>query len=309
MSGGLTVDQLKLFLCVAEEGSFSAGARRLGKTQSSVSYGISQLEKSLSVQLFDRQGRKAELTEAGRVLIEDARGVLDRLSRFSAHAGALASGVESSVRVVVDALFPAAVLATACRAFHGEFPAVRLHVQAEVRREVVRRVLERACDLGIGRPVGGDLLELDRRFLANIALVPVASADHPLARVAGEISTERVRDVVQIIIAERSRGLESPFHTVLSRTTWRVADSATKLALIRSGLGWGNLPIDTVADDLAAGRLARLTLAEWGPKPILIPMSSFARVDAPRGRAAAWLRRDLERLCHTAEDSRRRAVG
>ncbi len=297
VADGSTVDQLRLFLCVAEEGSFSAGGRRLGKTQSAVSYGISQLEQTLGVRLFSRDGRKAALTDCGRALIEDARGVLDRLGRLTAHAAVLASGGEGSVRVVVDTLFPGTILAQACCAFHQEFPNVRLHVQAEVRREVVRRVLDGSCDLGVGRAVGGDLPELDRRFLANIALVPVAAAHHPLARIRGEIPTERVRDVVQIIIAERNRGLDSPVHTILSRTTWRVADVATKLALIRGGLGWGNVPVDMVGSDVSEGRLVKLALAEWGGKPVLVPMSSIARVGSPAGPATAWLRRRLELLC------------
>lgn len=297
MADGSTVDQLKLFLCVAEEGSFSAGGRRLGKTQSAVSYGISQLETSLGVRLFNRDGRKAALTDDGRALIEDARGVIDRLGRLAAHASTLASGRESSVRVVVDTLFPGTILAQACCAFHQEFPKVRLHVQAEVRGEVVQRVIDGSCELGVGRPVGGDLPELDRRFLANIALVPVAAADHALARLAGPIPTERVRDVVQIIIAERDRGFESPVNTVLSRTTWRVADVATKLALIRGGLGWGNVPVDMVGTDLSQGRLVKLSLAEWGGRPVLVPMSSITRLGSPAGPATAWLRRQLEMLC------------
>ena len=53
----LTIDQLRLFLAVVDEGSFSAAARALRRAQSAVSYGIANLEKQLDVQLFDRTSR------------------------------------------------------------------------------------------------------------------------------------------------------------------------------------------------------------------------------------------------------------
>ncbi len=294
---GVTVEHLRLFLCVAEEGSFSAGGRRLGKVQSAVSYGISQLEDTLGVELFDRGGRQAQLTDAGRALIDDARCVLERMGRFGARAAALADGTETSVCVVFDTIFPAVVFANACRGFHREFPNVRLRVHSEVLGEVVRLILDGTCELGIGGPVSGGVNELERQFLANVALVPVVSQSHPLARVRGRISTEQVRDVLQIVIAERTQGDDSARHTVLSRRTWRVADAVTKLALIRGGLGWGHLPIAVVADELRSGGLVRLELAEWGTRPVLVPMFAITRVDASLGRAAMWLRRHLAAVC------------
>lgn len=54
----ITLDQLRLFLCVAEEGSFSAAGRRLGRVQSAVSQGVANLESALGVLLFDRTGRR-----------------------------------------------------------------------------------------------------------------------------------------------------------------------------------------------------------------------------------------------------------
>ena len=73
----LTLDQIRLFVCVVQEGSFSAAARRLRRAQSAVSYGVANLEKLLGVQLFDRSGHRPALTATGQGLLSNARQVLD----------------------------------------------------------------------------------------------------------------------------------------------------------------------------------------------------------------------------------------
>ncbi len=90
----LTLDQLRLLVTVAEAGTFSEAARRLGRAQSAVNYGIANLERGLGVELFDRSHRRPRLTEAGRGLLSDARGVLEAAARLASRATALAGGLE-----------------------------------------------------------------------------------------------------------------------------------------------------------------------------------------------------------------------
>ncbi len=293
----LTFDQLRLFLMVAEVGSFSAAGRQLGKVQSVVSYAIGHMEQALEVKLFERRGRRTPLTPAGKALAGDARRILNELGQLRAHAANLAEGVESDVSIVADTIFPEEVLVSCCRAFQIKFPAVCLQVHIETLNSVVALVLDGTCQFGIGGPVGTDEAELERRFLSNIALVPVAASDHALSRLEPPISTLAAQHHVQIVITERNRTAAKSDHTILSGTTWRVADAPTKLALIRSGLGWGNLPFDMIRDDLETGLLTRLVLAEWGDEPILVPLCSMVRIDKPRGVAADWLLRRLETAC------------
>ena len=73
MRDGLTLDQLRTFIAVVDEGSFSAAARRLRGAQSVVSQTMASLEAQLGVTLFDRRGRLPALTEQGRALIAEAR--------------------------------------------------------------------------------------------------------------------------------------------------------------------------------------------------------------------------------------------
>ena len=73
--GQPTLDQIRLFLAVVDEGSFNAAARRLGRAISVISYGIASMEAQLGITLFDREGsRRPVLTDAGKALV---RAILD----------------------------------------------------------------------------------------------------------------------------------------------------------------------------------------------------------------------------------------
>ena len=75
MLDGVSLDQLRTFLAVADEGSFSAAGRRLRRAQSVVSQSLANLEGQLGVKLFDRSGHLPVLTDQGRALLADARVV------------------------------------------------------------------------------------------------------------------------------------------------------------------------------------------------------------------------------------------
>ena len=68
MLDNLTLDQMRVLIAVAEDGSFSAAARRLGRVQSAVSQAIQTLEENLRLTLFDRSAKTPVLTDAGRAV-------------------------------------------------------------------------------------------------------------------------------------------------------------------------------------------------------------------------------------------------
>ena len=128
----VTLDQLRVFLLVAEQGSFSAAARSLRRAQSAVSYAIANLERVLGVLLFEREGRTPSLTEAGRSLLSETRLIHGQVEQLTARARSMAQGVEPQLALAVDVMFPMSALVEAVGAFREEFPAVSLvlHVEA-----------------------------------------------------------------------------------------------------------------------------------------------------------------------------------
>ncbi len=98
----LSPESLEAFVQAVSLGSFSAAARKLGKSQSTVSEAIARLEIDLGLELFDRSGRQPQLTEAGRTLlgrVEEVLGASDRLRRVAA---LLAGGSEPRVTLALS---------------------------------------------------------------------------------------------------------------------------------------------------------------------------------------------------------------
>jgi DNA-binding transcriptional LysR family regulator len=82
IADGLTLDQLQVFLAVAESGSFSAAARMLGRAQSAVTYAVQRLEQQVGTQLFDRSGYRPTLSAAGQALLPRARRIAEDIDLF-----------------------------------------------------------------------------------------------------------------------------------------------------------------------------------------------------------------------------------
>jgi len=110
MLDGLSLDQLRIFIAAADEGSFSAAGRKVGRAQSMVSQTLAGLEAQIGVLLFERGGRYPVLTDVGRALLTDARVAVGAVDQFKARAKGLAGGLEPQLSVVVDVLFPMEVV-------------------------------------------------------------------------------------------------------------------------------------------------------------------------------------------------------
>jgi DNA-binding transcriptional LysR family regulator len=296
----LTLDQLRVFEAIAATGSFSAAARKLRRAQSAVSYAIGNLETQLGVALFERSGQRPLLTEAGRSLLTDARAVALKVDGLRARARGLQQGLETELALVVDVMFPMDVLVAALDEFRQAFPTVGVRLYVETLGAVAQTVLDGTCPIGITGPLPALPAALEGYGLAAVPLVPVVAPNHPLARHAGPIPTAALREHVQLVMTDRSSLTEGVDVAVLSPSSWRLADLGAKHALLRAGLGWGNLPAHMAADDLAAGRLVRIHPAEWSDDALRVPMRFIHRADTPPGPAGSWFR-DRMRRCAEAQ--------
>jgi DNA-binding transcriptional LysR family regulator len=293
-----SLDQLQALLAVVDEGSFSAAARRLRRVQSAVSTAMASLERHLGVTIWDRATRIPTLTEEGRAVVAAARRVCAEADALGQLAAGMAAGIEAAVSLCVDALMPVDVLVEVCRDFRRALPAVDLRVDTQTMRAVSARVRDGSATLGVVSPLGV-VPGVESRALAAIRMVPIAAPGHPLAAARAPIPTARFAEVVQIVLSERSTE-GAPDQAVLSPRTWRVADLHTKHALLRAGLGWGNLPEHVVRDDLRAGRLVELRPRAWSRDQHRLQLSAIYRADAALGPAHRWMLDRLSHLCGLA---------
>src|SRR5215207_5879611 len=120
----VTLDQLRVLATVVDEGSFSAAARKLQRVQSAVSTAMANLETQLALPLWDRSQRAATLTQEGRAVLIAARRVLAEFDGLRQLAAGMNRGLEPSVSLCIDAVFPIAALVEMCREFAKQFPTV-----------------------------------------------------------------------------------------------------------------------------------------------------------------------------------------
>ena len=285
--GTPTLDQLHVLVQVVEAGSFTAAARKTNRALSVISYTISNLEAQLGVALFDRTtSRKPQLTEAGRVVLAEARLVVGGVGNPRAKVAGMLQGLEGELHVVLDFLLPAARVIDALTAFSDAFPTVRLHLHMETLGAVADMVLVKTAAIGVSGPFTAGIDDLFCISAGSLRMVPVAGANHPLVATDGH-RPGAARHYVQLVIYERSPRTKGKDFSVSASHTWRLADLDSKHMLLRGGIGWGMMPYERVKDDLATGVLVQLDIPDV--TPFDYPLDAIFRVDTPPGPAAAWL--------------------
>ncbi|WP_298173505.1 LysR family transcriptional regulator [Novosphingobium sp.] len=285
--GTPTLDQLRIFLTIVDTGSFAGAARNLGRAVSVISYGVANLEAQLGVSLFDREGtRKPQLTMAGRALLAEARAIAQGVDGLRAKVKGLLDGLEAEVDLAVDVMVPPERLAAVLRGFAAEFPTVQLRLHVEALGAISAMVLAGTATIGVSGPLATEVPEIDGKVAGATLLVPVAAPDHPLGRMT-EILPGAGRDYIQLVLSDRSGTTAGRDFGVVSPKTWRLADLGAKHALLREGIGWGNMPLPMIEGDLAAGTLVRLAMPDHPGGAYRF--TAIWRRDTPPGPAARWL--------------------
>ena len=272
-----SIDQLHVFVAVAEARSFTAAAERLGRAQSVVSYTVKRLESSLDVALFERTTRRVRLTEDGRVLLNEARGVLRRMDRLHATARTLGQGAEAALSIAIEAAYPIERFAALCRDFHLTYPETQLRL-ATGASAIPALVLNGTADIGLTSsvrlPKGLAAVECGR-----LPMAIVASPDHPLAQVGGPLPRRALDDFLHVEITDAQGLAEGRDRPTRTPNAWRSTDRSLPLHLVRTGLGWARLPRHRVQEDLYRGHLAELFVEDAGADLLLRAVSRRRKTD------------------------------
>lgn len=278
----ISLDQLRTFVAAAEEGSFSAAGRRLGRAQSVVSQTLANLEGQIGIRLFERTRHKPVLTAEGQALLEEARKVSGSMDQFKARARLLAGGLEPELSIVVDVMFPIDDLTGAVEAFRAEFPKTPLRLHVEVLGAVIEPILDGRCAFGIIGSLPKAPLSMTTEAISSVAMIAVASPLHPLAADRDALTYQMLEEHVPLVLTDRSKLTKDKEFGVVSSKTWRLADLGAKHAFLKAGLGWGGMPLHIVEADLASGRLIALEIRNFGPGPFVLPMSGSTRPTSRR---------------------------
>ena len=277
----ISLDALQVLDAIDTRGSFAAAADALHRVPSALTHAIRKLEDDLAVTLFVRQGRRAVLTPAGRLLLEEGRHLLGA-------AGELECRVK---RIAIEAVLDLSALWPLIGDFYKQMSGTRLRLSTEVLGGCWDALATRRADLAIGAPGdmppgGGYRTQVLGRSQPVFAVAP----SHPLAKMREPIAAAALLKHRAVVIADTSRQLLARTAGLLSgQDTLVVPDFAAKLAAQAAGLGVGHLPLPLAAPEIAAGRLVAKRTTEATPD---LPLHIAWRGDH-EGLALSWF---LERL-------------
>jgi DNA-binding transcriptional LysR family regulator len=282
---------MRVLLAVAETGSFSAAARKLGRVQSAVSQSVQSLETALGTPLFDRAGKVPQFNDAGRVILEDARRLVRGAETLKARAESIAAEVEPELTLAVDAIFPSAVLMESLRLFAEAYPCLPVTLFTEGLGGAEQRLRDGAARLGLFVPLQNGATDFESEFLVSIPTVPVVAALHPLAAAEAPVAREALEQHVQLVLTDRTPLTAGLTGGIISPRTWRFADLNTRLEYLLSGFGWCHMPVHMVREHIAEGRLKALDLRENVARTF--PLHVVHERGRAPGKAGRWLIEDL----------------
>jgi len=267
----VTLEQLKMLVYVAEQGSLKSASEVLHKTQPAISQGIKQLETLLGLPLFDRQGYRLVLTCNGQQIYQHALRLLSEADQIKQLAQFLTQGNEASITLAIEASYDLKKILPLLEMTQSEFPHTQIILQQEYISGAFEAVLSGQADLAVTTLTSSsmhsthlDVNHLYQGYLTNVA-APRFLARHPKLKVVDEL-----RDEYQIVVQDSGQNTKGVSYSVQTgQRCWYVNDFSSKRDLIISGMGWGRLPEHLIQDDLANNRLARISLDDFVTKTAL----------------------------------------
>jgi DNA-binding transcriptional LysR family regulator len=176
----MTLEQLRIFAAVAEREHVTRAAEALNLTQSAVSAAIAALEGRHGVALFSRVGRRIELTEAGRLFVDEARAVLARAQAAELALSEIAGVERGALTIYANQTIASYWLPLRLVGFHLAHPRITINLVDRNTAEVARAVQDGSADLGLveGRVEADDLVQ---QVVARDRITLVVAPAHPWA--------------------------------------------------------------------------------------------------------------------------------
>lgn len=293
-----TLDQLLILDAIDRTGTFARAAAELHRVPSAISYGVKQLEEGLGVEVFDRSRRRATLTPAGRSLLRHAREVLDQASQLESVASQIRDGWEAELHVVVDGVFPMALITEVLRDFGEARIPTRLRVDVEHQWGVPDRFESDNAHIMLLLDFEDDEGIYTARPLPDLPMVLAVASTHALAGQEALTRDDLSAHLELVVKDSAPRFAATPRRAFLgSPHVIHLSDFHSKRIGLLGGAGFGWIPRHLVAADLAQGDLVPVGLQSghaWTYHPHLVTR----RHEQP-GRAAT---RFLDALSAVSSD-------
>ena len=254
-----TLDQWRSLQAVVDAGGFAQASTQLHRSQSAVSYAVARLQEVLGIELLRIEGRKAQLTEAGSVLLRRSRHLTGEAAELEQLATNLARGWEAEIRLAVDEAYPIDMLMKVLKDFEPVSRGTRVLLKEVVLSGAEDALVGNQVDLAIAgripaRYLGDKLLEI--KFIA------VAHPDHPLHQLQRTLTLNDLAKHLQVVISDSGADKPQDFGWLEAEHRWSVTNMNTAMMVIANGLGFGWLPEQQMSARLQQGTLKPLPLRE-----------------------------------------------
>lgn len=289
----LSLDALETLDAISRKGSFAAAAESLFKVPSALTYTVRKLEEDLGVNLFNRSGHRAELTEAGAELLREGRNLLNAAAELECRVKRVASGVETELSIAVSDLFNLAIFYPILEKFYKQNFGTRIKLLREVFGGGWDALVSARADISVGAPgdgpSGGGYVS---KAIGQLEFVYAVAAHHPLAKLTEPLQNLDIMRYRSVSAADTSRSLAPRTTGILTgQDVLSVPDMQSKLAAQIAGLGVGYLPRKLAERHVASGELVIMEVAENRPETM-----SFLAWRNTGGKSQQWLLKELQQL-------------
>lgn len=257
--------QIEVFLSVAEQRSMTRCAEELFLSQSAVSQIIKELERQCGVPLFDRIGRKLELSYAGSVLQEQFRRLSLIFSETTMRMESLAGLGEERLRLGASMTIGNYLMPGWLRDFHTHYPGIEISLKIDNTDGIQQLLLQNRLDAAVVEgPQQHELLTEQKLFRNPLHLI--LPAKHPWCH-GREILAEELKDQ-RLIMREEGSGTRSVIIQELERRgiSIRIAHTINNIEGIKraveTGLGLSFLPEIAVKEEVQQGRLSSKSIKD-----------------------------------------------
>jgi len=253
----VTLEQWRMFRSVVQFGGFNQASQGIHKSQSSIHNAVGKIESSLDVKLFEIEGRKTVLTQAGELMLKRANFLLDEAAKLEIVGHTLGQGTEASLKIAVDEMFPQARLYKVLDTISAQYPMLQIELVESVLSGASELIQNADVDIAIS-PVA--LTEGFSEQLCQIDFIAVAKPDHTLHSLGRDLTAEDLKSHRQIVVRDSGMHRKSDAGWLGANQRWTVSHLRTSIDMICSGLGFAWLPTTSIKNELAQGKLKTLPL-------------------------------------------------
>lgn len=249
---------IKTFITAAEFNHFRKAAERLYISQPTVTVHIKQLEKELGVVLFERDGKKIKLTEAGRFYLQNAKRLIEVYDEGITDIQSFSQGYTTTLKMAISPLIADNVLPFVLKQYLENHPQVEISVEIIESAEIEKAVLEERVDIGLScLPCFSP--ELEQTLLFSDKVILVAPHDGRDFESAPPLDEEELLASNYLLTHNHPSYWDELCYTIKqfypTTRMMRVSQTHITKRFIAEGLGVSYLPSSSVRRELLEGRL------------------------------------------------------